>query len=93
MILLAARERPGTMPKRYRLIPVDVEAIQITDEDSVQRATLWAGGVPAEGGLRLYVPTVNEILTVSQGEYLVKEGPGNFVKMSPAEFKRKYELI
>jgi hypothetical protein len=95
MILMAARERHDTMPRRFRLIPVDVEAIQITDEESAKRAALWAGGVPVEGGgvTGVYVPTTNEILNVSVGEYLVREGPGSYVKMSAKEFERKYELI
>lgn len=83
------------MPKRFRLIPVDVEAIKITDEDSVTRAIVWSGGVPSEedGGFTIYVPTVNSILRVSKGDYLVRHGRGDFYVMSEEDFEKKYSII
>lgn len=94
MMVLAVRERSHTMPQRFRLIPVDVSAIKITDADSIARAVLWAGGVESttDNEFTIYVPSVNEILRVSLGDYLVKDATG-FTKMTAEEFERKYERI
>lgn len=92
MILMVARERLDVMPSRFRLIPVDVEAIHLTDDDSIQRAVAWSGGVISDDSVSLYVATTNSILTLERGDYLVKEG-GYFTKMSEKEFESKYERI
>lgn len=96
MFMAAVQERYLAMPKRFRLIPVesdDVEAIQITDADSISRAVLWVGGVESNGEIAIYVPTTNEILRVSEGDYIVKDSFGALAKMTKEQFEKKYALI
>jgi hypothetical protein len=90
-----------TMPKRYRLIPVSVEAIKI-EPDSVQRAALWCGGFevtevdPDTKSLvfiALNIPTEQEIKRASLGDYVVKDPRGGIRVMSGKEFESQYELI
>lgn len=89
------------MPKRYRLIPVSVEAIKITPE-TVQRAATWCGGFevtevdPITAGLKfvaLNIPTTEEIKRASLNDYVVKDARGNIKVMSAGEFESQYELI
>lgn len=94
MMVLAARERCTTMPRRFRLIPVDVEAIQLTDEDSLARAMSWSGGIPSDmEGVVINVPTASGVLRVYRGEYLIKGPDGTFYKMNSEEFEKHHELI
>ena len=82
------------MPKNFLLVKVDVQAIKITDEDSVARAVLWAGGAPSTTELAVYVPTVDGTLKVAKDEYLVKRvEDGTFTKMTADEFEPNARLI
>lgn len=88
------------MPSRYELIPVAVEAIQITP-DSVHRAALWCGGreteeIDDETGERtvgLNVPTLEGVDRASHGWYVVKDVNGEFKVKSPGQFEREYRAI
>lgn len=90
------------MPKKYELIPLAAEAIQITP-DSVHRAALWCGGVEAEEidpfdstirNVGLNVPTISGIHRCSQGDYVVRDPLTNvFSVMSQHEFEKKYRLV
>lgn len=89
------------MPKRYRLIPVSVEAIKI-EPDSVQRAALWCGGFevtevdPDTATVRfiaLNIPTEDEIMRASLGDYVLKDNRGKITVMAEADFESQYELI
>lgn len=93
------------MPRQYRLIPVSVEAIQLTPE-SVQRAAQWCGGVeveeihPTDSSKRfvaLNIPTLEGVQRASEGDYIVKElslvAKGRIRVMRAREFESKYEPI
>lgn len=89
------------MPKRYRLIPIDVEAIKITPE-SVERAARWVGGFevtefdPLDSTLKfvaLNVPTATEIMRAQEGDYVVKDLRGRVSVVKGSDFESKYELI
>lgn len=89
------------MPRRYRLIPVSVEAIKIEPE-SVQRAALWCGGFevtevdPKTKSLvfvALNIPTSEEIKRASLGDYVIKDARGKIKVMSGCDFESQYELI
>lgn len=93
------------MPRQYRLIPVSVEAIQITSE-SVHRAALWCGGVEVEEidpidstkkFAALNIPTLAGVQRAGEGDYVVKEmspvAKGRFRVMSKYDFESKYEPV
>jgi hypothetical protein len=88
------------MPNNYELIPVAVEAIEITP-DTVHRAALWCGGREAEEihpeteerTVGLNVPTLKGVERASQGSYVVKDLNGGFSVKSANEFKREYRAI
>jgi hypothetical protein len=101
MILVGLRKVTPQMPRKYRLIPVSVEAIQITPE-SAQRAAVWAGGVireeidPNDSTKKfaaVNIPTLNGILRAGEGDYIVRDLQGQLSIMGKREFEAKYELI
>ncbi len=87
------------MPKTYRQRVLELaEAMEITPE-TIARAVSWSRGVEvseiAHDGQRLVglnVPTVREIIRVSEGEFLVLLR-GSFMRMDADEFNSKYELV
>lgn len=89
------------MPKKYRLITQSVEAILLAPE-SFERAQMWCGGAPVteidavdskKKFVALNIPTIDGVVRVGEGEYLVKDPNGRFSKMSKDEFEAKYELV
>jgi hypothetical protein len=91
----------AVMPSRYRLIPVSVEAIQLTPE-TVERAATWTGGRVVEeidpvNSLRRFValniPTLDGVKRASEGDFVVKSMGGEFDVMREREFRRRYEGI
>ena len=92
------------MPRPYKsieLIPVAVEAIQLTPE-SVHRAAVWSGSVEVEEidpfdktikFCALNVPTLEGIKRCQEGDYVVKDNDGNFSVMKKHEFEAKYHLV
>lgn len=87
--------------RKYRLIPVDVEAIQLTT-NSVREAALWCGGVeveeidPTDSTKRfvaLNVPTMDGVCRCQDGNYVVKNSTGDFKIMSRRKFEETYEPI
>lgn len=93
------------MPRQYRLIPISVEAIQVTPQ-SVHRAALWCGGIEVEEidpidntkkFSALNIPTLSGVQRAGEGDYVVKEmsptARGRFRVMRQHEFETKYEPI
>ena len=92
------------MPRPYQtieLVPVAVEAIQLTPE-SVHRAAVWCGGVeveeidPFDNTIKfcaMNVPTIHGVQRCQQGDYIVKDSEGNFCVVKRAEFEAKYRLV
>jgi hypothetical protein len=87
--------------RRYRLIPVDVEAIKLTPA-TVREAALWCGGMeieeidPLDSTKRfvaLNVPSRNGVLRCSEECYIVKDSSGDFTVMSARRFEDTYERI
>jgi hypothetical protein len=89
------------VPRFYQLIPVSVEAIQLSAEN-VERAATWSGGIQVieydaidktRTFVALNIPTVFGVVRVSEGDYIVKDQKGHFSTMSAAQFESKYEAI
>ena len=89
------------LPQRYRLIPVSVEAIQLSVE-TAERAAVWTGGRIVEEidpinstkrFVALNIPTLEGVQRASDGDYVVRSLGGEFSVMRAREFERKYELI
>lgn len=100
MVLVPVPDGEKT-PKRYRLIPVSVEAIKLTPEN-VRTAALWCGGKEIEEIDPMYstkrfsglnIPTLSGVIRAHQTDYIVKSGSGHVTVMSEREFESKYELV
>lgn len=88
------------VPRMYRLIPVSVEAIQITPEN-VKRAALWCGGVEVEEidaqdstkkFVALNIPTLSGVKRAGESDYVIKGLQGEFSVMNADDFEARYEL-
>lgn len=84
------------MPKEYTIVPITVEAIELTPQ-TVSKAVQWTGGVevteidPEDSSKKfvaLNIPTKNGIERVHEGEVIVKGPRGDFSKISKEEFKK-----
>ncbi len=89
------------MPKIYRLIVSNVEAIEVTP-DSVQRAAVWCGGRiaseihPFDNTVRyvaINIPTLEGVKRASEGDFIIKSDDGSFDVMGGNAFRRKYEPV
>jgi hypothetical protein len=89
------------MPRRYQVIPYEVEAIQLTPE-SIDRAEIWSGGqrvteVDAidhtQKFVALNIPTMTGVKRAQQGDYVVKHGRGQIEVMSERQFQQTYQLV
>lgn len=89
------------VPRMYRLIPVSVEAIQITPEN-VKRAALWCGGVEVEEidpqdstkkFVALNIPTLSGVKRAGESDYVIKGLQGEFSVMNQTDFEGRYELV
>ncbi len=88
------------MPKRYKLIMSDVEAMQLTPE-RIKDAALWSGGKEAEEidpfdasrrFVALNLPTLAGVQRASQGDYIVRDAKGFWSVIPCHEFESKYRL-
>lgn len=89
---------------KYRKIPVEIEAMQFTDETKHQ-VYHWAISIQmnvepsedAEGKPILLIPTLEGEMACSLGDYLIKEPfPTDWRKLYPCKqeiFEKTYELI
>lgn len=97
------------MPKKYRLIPRFVEAIQITPEN-VRRIAIWSGGFihkevdpedRVEKVVGINVPTedgVKQAKIIQNdgrdfGDFVIKHTSGKFEVLDYFRFDVRYELI
>jgi len=90
-----------TLPQRYRLIPVSIEAAQLS-VDTAERISVWSGGRiveeidPVNSTKRfvaMNIPTLEGVKRASEGDYVVRSLSGEFDVMRAREFERKYEII
>ena len=92
------------LPRRYHLIVGggEVEAIELTP-GNLDKAISWVGGAgvgvveidPFDDTLRyvaINLMTIDGIVRVSQGHFVIKDALGNVTAMGPNEFNEKYVL-
>jgi hypothetical protein len=92
----------GTRPKFYRKVPVVVEAMQFTDNNSVQTLFTWIrpsqisveaqfiDGVPVAF---IFSPKGLDSIVVKPGDWIVKGITGEFKIYTPYTFQITYEEI
>lgn len=87
------------MPKWYHIKPVDVEAVQLTAENATRIAT-WCGGQlveeidPQDETLKaqgMNVPTLEGVKRAHRGDYIIKNGKGEFYVRSAQYFESRFE--
>ena len=89
------------MAKRYRKKPVEVEAIQFTEEsrDDIIRWVLGAGGNiesdkwGGEGPVFLRILTLEGKMNASLGDYIIRGVQGEFYPCKPDIFEQSYEVV
>ena len=74
----------------YRKKPVIIEAHQYTGSiESANKLVRWAGLIVQENGM-YGVPTLEGVMTVSIGDYIIKGVAGEFYPCKPEIFKETY---
>ena len=85
----------------YRTLPVEVEAREVPDPNTnpdhtavgVLELAVWCGGKAyhvfseEEGHHRvIHVPTLRGVMEAKAGDYIVKNGAGEFYAVKPSQF-------
>lgn len=84
-----------TEPQPYRKKPVEVEAIQLTDDTDWPRVAAWCGGrtvAAIDGKMRLIVPTLHGPVFAIAGQWLVR-GPRDHWPVDAETFAETYEAV
>ncbi len=89
------------MIKKYRKKPVVIEAWQFTKKNYLEGAPSFIKNSPAitlwsqYGGERINgeIKTLEGVIKVSEGDYIIKGVAGEFYPCKPDIFERTYELV
>lgn len=85
--------------KRYRRVPVEVEATQLPPlsadggADTWQEIASWCGGqviLSSQGGQRMHLTTVLGRMYAEAGDWIVRAAEGEFRALSAEGFARDY---
>lgn len=79
---------------KYRLRPVDVEAMQFTGRPSFAEVGKWmggGGGLSGQDDKLWYLRTPEGWAPIAEGEWIIKRGEGEFWRCPDKEFKEEYE--
>jgi hypothetical protein len=78
-------------PKPYRKKPVEIEAVQITDDNAAEVAR-WSGG---KRGLHsgVVIETLEGAMKGNVGDYIIKGVNGEFYPCKPDIFDTTYEEV
>lgn len=85
--------------QKYRHIPVDVDAVQLTQENAEQVAAWCSGRVVEEYDLNdekhvaINFPTLDGIKHVSEGQMLVKSSAGHFMVHNAGFFETMFKPV
>ena len=85
------------MVKRYRKLPVVIEAIQL-GEDNFEALGEFVGAVAvpallADGSTGLYIHTLEGDMLANLGDYIIKGVKGEFYPCKPDIFEATYEEV
>jgi hypothetical protein len=81
---------------KYRKKPVEIEAVQFTDDDYVTLASIGRMGLKPDvkhNPLRMEIETLEGVMTVHLGDYIIKGVNGEFYPCKPDIFKKTYERV
>lgn len=87
--------------KKYRNIPVEIEAMQLT-RDNMADVAEWCGGKATESlasapgrGLaeKVYILAQNEMMQADYGDYIIKDTQGEFYPCEPNTFADVFEEV
>lgn len=85
--------------KKFRKKPVEIEAMELTEEYADVVAD-WCGGkvsyVPDGTSLQVLqlvvlIPTLEGVMTASEGDWIIKDVKGEFYPCKPDIFEATYE--
>lgn len=85
-------------PKSYRKKPVEVVAVQVTEENIVFVA-VWCGGSVQRlrdlngTPIALSIPTIEGIMRAEIGDYIIRGVEGEFYSCKRRIFEKTYEKV
>ena len=81
---------------RYRKKPVEIEALEFTEENAKDVAD-WSGGYIGRNDLTadpyIRLPTLEGIMTANVGDYIIKGVKGEFYPCKPDIFELTYDYV
>lgn len=81
---------------KYRKKPVEVEAVQFTDDDYRTLASIGSMGLKPDVKyypLRMEIETLEGVMTAHLGDYIIKDVNGEFYPCKPDIFEKTYEEV
>ena len=81
---------------KYRKKPVEIEAIQFTDDDYATLCDIGSLGLHPEvkyNPTRIEIHTLEGTMTASLGDYIIKGVNGEFYPCKPDIFEKTYEPV
>jgi hypothetical protein len=84
---------------RYRKLPVEIEAVQLTHQTTPDAVAVWCGGrvVPhpdknyTGGPLIIEIDTLEGVMRAESGDWIIKGVAGEFYPCKPDIFAVTYE--
>lgn len=79
---------------KYRKKPVEVEAVQFTDDDYGTLVSIGSMGLKLDvkyHPLRMEIKTLEGVMTANLGDYIIKGVNGEFYPCKPDIFEKTYE--
>ena len=85
------------MINKYRKLPVIIEALKYEDTfDCCLQVDTWTGNVVRPIFINpgiCQIETLEGVMTVSEGDYIIKGVNGEFYPCKPDIFEKTYELV
>ena len=83
---------------KYRKKPVEIEAVQWTGENLGEIIDFVDGQLNYENNfehntIKMSIPTLEGVMAVSFGDYIIKGVHGEFYPCKPDIFKKTYERV
>ena len=81
---------------KYRKKPVEVEAVQFTDDNYGILVSIGSMGLKPDvkyRPLRMEIETLEGVMTANLGDYIIKGVNGEFYPCKPDIFEKTYEKV
>lgn len=81
---------------KYRKKPVEIEAVQFTDDDYDTLVSIGSMGLKPKvlhDPLRIEINTLEGFMTASKGDWIIKGVNGEFYPCKPDIFEKTYERV